>query len=75
MAHLLWYLDPLFSPHQLKKKLSKLDPLDPRMNADQKSLETVFLTAIVCRVGVIKIVIAINCNLITFSKIIACNCN
>ena len=27
------------------------------------------------RVGVIKIVIVINCNLITFSKVIACNCN
>ena len=27
------------------------------------------------RVGVIQIVIVINCNLITFSKVIACNCN
>ena len=27
------------------------------------------------RVGVIKIVIVINCNLITFSQVIACNCN
>ena len=27
------------------------------------------------RVGVIIIVIVINCNLITFSKVIACNCN
>ena len=27
------------------------------------------------RVGVIKIVIVINCNLITFSSVIACNCN
>ena len=27
------------------------------------------------RVGVIKIVIVINYNLITFSKVIACNCN
>ena len=27
------------------------------------------------RVGVIKIVIVINCNVITFSKVIACNCN
>ena len=27
------------------------------------------------RVGVIKIVIVINCNLITFSEVIACNCN
>ena len=27
------------------------------------------------RVGVIKNVIVINCNLITFSKVIACNCN
>ena len=27
------------------------------------------------RDGVIKIVIVINCNLITFSKVIACNCN
>ena len=27
------------------------------------------------RVGVIKIVIIINCNIITFSKLIACNCN
>ena len=27
------------------------------------------------RVGEIKIVIVINCNLITFSKVIACNCN
>ena len=25
VVRLLWYLDPLFSPHQLKKKLSKLD--------------------------------------------------
>ena len=30
---------------------------------------------VMCRVGVIKIVIVINCNLITFSKVIACNCN
>ena len=30
---------------------------------------------IVGRVGVIKIVIVINCNLITFSQVIACNCN
>ena len=29
----------------------------------------------IIRVGVIKIVIVINCNLITFSKVIACNCN
>ena len=27
------------------------------------------------RVGMIKIVIVIHCNLITFSKVIACNCN
>ena len=27
------------------------------------------------RVGVIKIVIVINCNLITFSKVMSCNCN
>ena len=27
------------------------------------------------RVGAIKIVIVINCNLITFSKVIVCNCN
>ena len=27
------------------------------------------------RVGVIKIVIVINCNLITFSKVIVYNCN
>ena len=27
------------------------------------------------RVGVIKIVIVINCNLITFLKVIVCNCN
>ena len=27
------------------------------------------------RVGVIKIVIVINCNLITFSNVNACNCN
>ena len=27
------------------------------------------------RVGVIKIVIVINCILITFSKVIACSCN
>ena len=27
------------------------------------------------RVGVIKNVIVINCNLITFSKVIGCNCN
>ena len=32
-------------------------------------------TNIAFRVGVIKIVIVINCNLITFSKEIACNCN
>ena len=34
-----------------------------------------FHAATLCRVGVIKIVIVINCNLITFSKVIACNCN
>ena len=27
------------------------------------------------RVGVIKKVIVINCNLITFLKVIVCNCN
>ena len=27
------------------------------------------------RVGIIKIVIVINCNIITFPKAIACNCN
>ena len=27
------------------------------------------------RVGVINSVIVINCHLITFSKVIACNCN
>ena len=32
-------------------------------------------SALRTRVGVIKIVIVINCNLITFSKVIACNCN
>ena len=31
--------------------------------------------ALACRVGVIKIVIVINCNLITFFKIIENNCN
>ena len=49
VARLLWYLDPLFSPHQLKKSCQSWTPLDPRMNADQKSLETVFSTAIVWR--------------------------
>ena len=35
-----------------------------------------FVCLSVClRVGVIKIVIVLNCNLITFSKVIACNCN
>ena len=33
------------------------------------------LSLVTDRVGVIKIVIVINCNLITFSKVIACNCN
>ena len=32
-------------------------------------------SAVFNRVGVIKIVIVINCNLITFSKVIACYCN
>ena len=49
VARFLWYLDPLFSPHQLKKSCQSWTPLDPRMNADQKSLETVFSTAIVWR--------------------------
>ena len=50
--------------------------------ADYKSvLIIVFVSSFRCqyleddRVGVIKIVIVINCNLITFSKVIACNCN
>ena len=30
---------------------------------------------VIIRVWIIKIVIVINCNLITFSKVIACNCN
>ena len=34
-----------------------------------------FTSQVNSRVGVIKIVIVINCNLITFSKVIACNCN
>ena len=33
------------------------------------------LTQVNVRVWVIKIVIVINCNLITFSKVIASNCN
>ena len=33
------------------------------------------LCQLASRVGVIKIVIVMNCNLITFSKVIACNCN
>ena len=32
-----------------KKSCQSWTPLDPRMNADQKSLETVFSTAIVWR--------------------------
>ena len=30
---------------------------------------------VICKVGVIKIVNVINCNLITFSKLIENNCN
>ena len=37
-------------------------------NGEDKVVEEV-------RVGVIKIFIVINFNLITFSKLIACNCN
>ena len=37
--------------------------------------EKLLIFCILPRVGVIKIVIVINCNLITFSKVIACNCN
>ena len=37
--------------------------------------QSVTCLATMTRVGVIKIVIVINCNLITFSKVIACNCN
>ena len=33
------------------------------------------LSTVMIRVGVIKIVIVINCNLIIFSKVIACTCN
>ena len=33
------------------------------------------MTAYTSRVGVIKIVIVINCNLIIFSKVISYNCN
>ena len=42
-------------------------------NVKDLSPENVYL--VLFRVGVIKIVIVINCNLITFSKVIACNCN
>ena len=35
----------------------------------------VFQNKVMCRHGVIKKIIVINCNLITFSKIIECNCN
>ena len=35
----------------------------------------IFRSLLVIRVGVIKIVIVINYILITFSKVIACNCN
>ena len=38
-------------------------------------VHNVCLSNHVSKVGVIKIVILINCNLITFSKVIACNCN
>ena len=34
-----------------------------------------YLDVTISRHGVIKKVIVINCNLITFSKIIECNCN
>ena len=37
--------------------------------------DSLLYEALSIRVGVIKIVIVINCNLITFSKVIACNCN
>ena len=48
--------------------------------AQSHRMFSVQLTEIVVRVqllrhGVIKKVIVINCNLITFSKIIECNCN
>ena len=43
----IWILSsPLIN---LKKSCQSWTPLDPRMNADQKSLETVFSTAIVWR--------------------------
>ena len=43
------------------------------MKIDQNFLNNIF--SFKTRVGVIKIVIVINCNLITYSKVIACNCN
>ena len=39
-----------------------------------RALTRILKTAVPDRVGVIKIVIVINCNLITSSKVIACNC-
>ena len=41
----------------------------------QSAAVTLKIRSMSHRVGVIKIVIVINCNLITFSKVIACNCN
>ena len=41
----------------------------------QKTRRPMILKLGMNRVGVIKIVIVINCNLITFSKIIESNCN
>ena len=45
------------------------------MHVEEKPIKQKTEMLVQIRVGVIKIVIVINCNLITFSKVIACNCN
>ena len=56
--------------------LPKLEEIKLKINEFPTQKKCHFKTnAIIDRVGVIKIVIVINCNSITFSKVIAFNCN
>ena len=64
----------------LTSKLGEINDIEHNKNSkiypqNQVILDCIMSSIPLNRVGVIKIVIVINCNLITFSKVIVCNCN
>ena len=59
--------------HNCNNLVANLKPSDPPPPPPDPGGQKVKMQLFQNRVGVIKIVI--NCNLITFSKVIVCNCN